>query len=468
MKNQPANMNNHHFLLVSCPGQGLINPTLQFAKRLARAGAQVTFATTVHGLRRINNLPSFHNISFASFSDGYDDGPKPTDDLHHIMAEFKRVGSQTLTNLILTLANERRPVTFLIYTFLLPWAADVARNLHIPSAFLCIQSVTAFAIYHRYFNGHNGLYDCDKKSTSISIDLPGIPLLTSKDVPSFLLPTSPHASVIPTFQEHIQTLEQDPNPCILANTFDALEGDVIRAVGNMSVIAIGPLIPSAFSDEKDPSDKSFGFDLFESSTSEDYLQWLNSKPESSVVYVSFGSMVVWQKREMEEVLYGLVESRRPFLWVVRPPEDGREEFENMLKNHLKEEVEGLIVPWCSQVEVLCHKSVGCFVMHCGWNSTMESMVAGVPVVGCPHFSDQTTNAKLVEEVWGNGVKARANEEGVVEREEMKRCVEMTMGSGKRGEEMRRNAEKWKSLAVAAVKEGGSSDNNLRSFLERFG
>ena len=173
-----------------------------------------------------------------------------------------------------------------------------------------------------------------------------------------------------------------------------------------------------------------------------------------------------QRKQMDEILHGLVESGRPFMWVIRSTENGREEAEDLIKNKSKEEEQGLIVPWCSQVEVLCHNSVGCCVTHCGWNSTLESMAAGVPVVACPHFSDQTTNAKLVEEVWGTGIKARVNEEGIVEREEMKKCVEMIMGGGGKGEEIRRNVERWKSLALQAGKDDGSSQEHLKLFLEK--
>ena len=141
------NMNNHHFLLMSCAAQGHINPTLQLAKRLIHGGARVTFATTVCGLKKIKTFPSLENLSYATFSDGFDDGNPPINDPQHIMFEFKRVGSQTLNNLIINLSNENRRVTFLVYTILLPWAADVAHDLNIPSAFLCIQSTTALAIY---------------------------------------------------------------------------------------------------------------------------------------------------------------------------------------------------------------------------------------------------------------------------------------------------------------------------------
>uniref|UniRef100_A0A5B6Z6M1 Glycosyltransferase n=1 Tax=Davidia involucrata TaxID=16924 RepID=A0A5B6Z6M1_DAVIN len=447
-------MNNHHFLLVSLAAQGHINPTLHLAKLLIQAGARVTFATTVHGLHRLTKtLPTLDGLSFASFSDGDDDGTKHAGYTDNVMVELKRVGSQTLTNLLVTLSDERRPVTFLIYNLLLPWAADVARDMHVPSAFLCSQSATTFAIYHRFFNRHDGFYDGSIANIdpSISVKLPGLPLLTCNDLPSFLLPTSPHASVIHTFEEHIETLEKDPNPCVLVNTFDALEEDSIRAIDNMKVIAIGPLIPS---------DTSFGCDLFD--RSKDYIQWLDSKPECSVVYVSFGSLAVLQTRQMEELSKGLIESGRPFLWVVRSPDYEREDVKGMIENLLSEE--GLIVPWCSQVEVLSHRSTGCFVTHCGWNSTVESLVAGMPVVGCPQFSDQMTNVKMVEEVWGNGVRALGNEEGVVEREEIRRCLDVVMGGG----EIRRNAMKWKCLAMEAVKDGGSLHNNLKQFLGSLG
>ncbi|GMN62865.1 hypothetical protein TIFTF001_031940 [Ficus carica] len=104
---------------------------------------------------------------------------------------------------------------------------------------------------------------------------------------------------------------------------------------------------------------------------------------------------------------------------------------------------GIIVPRCGQVEVLCNKALGCFVTHDGWNSTLESLVCGVPVVVFPQFVDQTTNAKLIEDLWKTGVRVKANEEGVVGAEEIKRCLELVILGG---DEMRRNAKKWRDLA----------------------
>jgi len=153
------------------------------------------------------------------------------------------------------------------------------------------------------------------------------------------------------------------------------------------------------------------------------------------------------------------------LWVIRSKENEEEKEEEKLscREELKER--GMIVPWCSQVEVLSHPSLGCFVTHCGWNSTSESLVCGVPVVAFPQWSDQCTNAKLIEDVWKTGVRVTANEDGIVEGDEIKRCLELVIGGGERGEEMRRNAKKWRDLAREASKEEGSSYKNLKAFVD---
>ncbi|KAJ8561186.1 hypothetical protein K7X08_027376 [Anisodus acutangulus] len=459
-------MKKHHFLVLSLPAQGHINPTLQLAKNLARAGARATFVTTVYGLKQMKNLPTQDGLFYSSFSDGYDDDTWINSNKHNdYFNDLKKNGRKNLTNLIQKFSDEGHPVTFLVYTILLPWVAVVARELHVPSAFLVIQCGTAFAIYHYLFNSTNGVYNSASDITvtpSYPIEFPELPSFSFNDIPTIVLPNSPHSSImIPIMREHIQNLENDPNSFVLVNSFDALEEKSMRIIDKMRIFSVGPLVPSAFSDGNDPKDKSFGCELFDKS-GKNYHQWLDSKLESSVVYVSFGSLAVLNREQKEEILRGLLESERPFLWVMRKGEEkGKNknfEYDDVVNKNL-----GLIVPWCSQMEVLFHKSIGCFVTHCGWNSTLESMVSGVPIVGCPQFSDQTTNAKMVEEVWGIGLRAK-EVEGIVKREELKRCLEILMGNGEKGEEIRRNVKKWSELAVEAVKTGGSSHDNLKKFI----
>ncbi|KAE8022885.1 hypothetical protein FH972_008646 [Carpinus fangiana] len=454
-----------NFLLVTLPAQGHINPSLQFAKRLLLLGARVTFATTVFGYRRMTKTPTPDGLSFATFSDGYDDGTKPDiDNMDHRMSEVKRRGSQALVDLILSAANESCSFTCIVCTPLIPWAVDVARALHLPSALLWIQPATVLDIYYYYFNGYGEVMRNNNDDPSCLIELPGLPFLASLDLLSYLVAPNMYAFALAILQEQLEALEKQDNPRILVNTFDALEPEALRAIEKFNLIGIGPLIPSAFLDGKDPLDNSFGGDLFQSS--KNYIEWLNSKPKSSVIYVSFGSLAVLAKQQMEEIARGLLDSGRPFLWVIRGKENKEEEKEEDKLSCVEElEDKGMIVPWCSQVEVLSHPALGCFVTHCGWNSTLESLVCGVPQVAFPQWSDQWTNAKLIEEVWKTGVRVTANKDGIVEGDEIKRCLELVVGgSGEREEEMRRNAKKWKALAREAVREEGSSYKNLKAFV----
>ncbi|CAK9139701.1 unnamed protein product, partial [Ilex paraguariensis] len=449
-------------LLVTFPAQGHINPSLQFAKRLVRMSVKVTFLTSVSAISHMaKTTPPPEGLTFASFSDGYDNGWSTSDE--RFLSELTRLGSQAVEELITAGAAEGHPFTHMIYTTLIPWVGQVARRLHVAATLLWIQPATLFDIYYYYFDGYAETIKNNSSDPSFSIELPGLPPFAICDLPSFFHSSNSNIYnfALPALIGHFELLDVETNPKILLNTFDALETEALRAIEKYNLKAIGPLIPSAFLDGKDPSDTSFGGDLFQKSR--DYVEWLNSKPKSSVVYVSFGSISVLSKQQMEELAFGLLESHRPFLWVIRGTGNGEKEEEKLSRSEELEK-QGMIVPWCSQVEVLSHPSVGCFVTHCGWNSTVESLVSGVPVVAFPQWTDQTTNAKLIKDVWKTGERVTESG-GVVGGGEIKRCLELVIGSGDRGEEMRENAKKWKDLAREAVKEGGSSDMNLKAFVD---
>ncbi|KAL0423842.1 UNVERIFIED_CONTAM: UDP-glycosyltransferase 75C1 [Sesamum radiatum] len=262
----------------------------------------------------------------------------------------------------------------------------------------------------------------------------------------------------------IPVLDRENSPIVLVNTFQALEPGPLSVIDKYKLMAIGPLIPSAFLDGKDPSDTAFGGDLIQKSV--DYVQWLDSKEKLSVIYVSFGSYSELSKPQMEEIAKGLIKSGRPFLWVIRGV-DNSGKLEEILSCGKDLEKQGKIVPWCTQVEVLSHPSVGCFLTHCGWNSSLESLVSGVPVVSFPQWSDQTTNAKLIQDYWRTGVSVRKSEDGgLVKADEIERCLEIVTDGGERGEEMRRESRKWRDLAKEAAKEGGTSYVNLKTFADQ--
>ena len=223
---------------------------------------------------------------------------------------------------------------------------------------------------------------------------------------------------------------------------------------------IGPTLPSAYLDKRLGDDTDYGLNLLNPVTAA-CIEWLDNKPNQSVVYASYGSFAILKPDQMEELAWALKNINAYFLIVVRESEQDK------LPEKFKEETaeKGLVVSWCQQLEVLSHRAVGCFLSHGGWNSALEALSLGVPMVVAPLWTDQPTNAKLIEDVWGIGLRAQADENGVVRREVLEGCIGEVIG-GDRSEEIRSNVMKWKNLAREAVDEGGSSDKCIDEFVAK--
>nr|XP_043632772.1 UDP-glycosyltransferase 75C1-like [Erigeron canadensis] len=444
------------FLIVAYAGLGHINPGLRFANRIVKMGVDVTFCTSLSVVKRIDKETVPHGLTFAPFSDGHDNGRQPTTSQQQYISDFEAKGTCAVAETICSEKDAGQPFDLLVYTTVLPWAARVANAHGIKSALLWCQSATILDVYYYYCNGYQNLISSNNDNPTFPIDLPGLPPLTIADLSSFMSASSPkeYDCILPMLLDHIYVLELSPT--ILVNTFDELEYESIRATKKLEFIPIGPLIPLEFLDEKDSSKSSLGMDFFDKPTN-DYIQWLNTKDKSTVVFVSFGTIATFSLEQLEEIANGLLEIGRPFLWVIRDDEKAKRlsKIEELGKV-------GMIVNWCSQVVVLSHQAIGCYVMHGGWNSTTESLVAAIPTVVFPQWSDQPNDAKMLQDVWKTGVKVK-NKEGVgmLEGKELKRCVEMVMGN----EEMKRNAETWSALARKALSNDGSSTINLQAFLE---
>ncbi|CAA7059289.1 unnamed protein product [Microthlaspi erraticum] len=165
---------------------------------------------------------------------------------------------------------------------------------------------------------------------------------------------------------------------------------------------------------------------------------------------------------MEELASAI--SNFSFLWVVRSSE------EEKLPSGFLETVDkdkSLVLKWSPQLEVLANKAIGCFMTHCGWNSTMEALTFGVPMVAMPQWTDQPMNAKYIQDVWKVGVRVKVEKEsGIAKREEIEFSIKEVM-EGKKSKEMKKNAEKWRDLAVKSLSEGGSTDINITHLYPKF-
>ncbi|CAO2150152.1 unnamed protein product [Urochloa humidicola] len=192
------------------------------------------------------------------------------------------------------------------------------------------------------------------------------------------------------------------------------------------------------------------------------LGWLEAREPGSVVYVSFGSFAVVEPHEFVELAWGLALSKRPFLWVVRPKLiRGFESCE--LPDGVLEEVgdRGMIISWAPQEEVLAHPAVGAFFTHGGWNSTMEAISEGVPMICHPLHGDQFGNARYVCDVLKVGVELEGN---LLERGKIMAAVEKIMDS-EEGREIRERMNGLKIAAEKGIKEGGTSLTDLLKLVE---
>lgn len=246
---------------------------------------------------------------------------------------------------------------------------------------------------------------------------------------------------------------------MLCNTIEEVEMEGLRLLRKntgLRVWPIGPLLPLDSNSSRGRSSKRAGMDAGEIS------KWLDSKQAGSVVYISFGSQNTISSSQMKSLAAGLESSGRPFVWVVRPPigfdlsSDFRSEWlPDGFEGRTKEAERGLLVRgWAPQLEILSHKSTGAFLSHCGWNSVLESLSRGVPIIGWPLASEQFYNSKMVEEVLGVGVEVARGVVDEVRREEVEKVVRLVMGGDDKGKEMKAKAMRIKVMIRDAMREEG--------------
>ena len=270
-----------------------------------------------------------------------------------------------------------------------------------------------------------------------------MPPLRFKDLPFTL-------TVFEAFSTLMDNAYKDRNSgAIIWNTSSCLEQsnlDKLRVESRVPIFDIGPIHMVS-----GPVETS----LFEEDRG--CLSWLDDKPRDSVLYVSCaGSIGSLTAREVAEIAYGLAQSRQAFLWVIRPDSvrGSSDHWAGMLPEGFLSEVgdRGLVVKWAPQREVLGHGSVGGFWSHCGWNSTLESLSEGVPMICRPCFGDQRVNARYLTHVWRVGLELDVQG---LERGEIERAVRRLMIE-EEGKEMRERAWEWKQIFECSTREGGYS------------
>lgn len=260
---------------------------------------------------------------------------------------------------------------------------------------------------------------------------------------------------------------------ILMNTWEELEpislealrrNESLRAAAKLPVYPVGPISRPI----EPPGPKG------------ELIKWLDKQPSESVIFVCFGSGGTLSAQQITELAWGLELSKQRFIWVVKPPAknsadesfftagSGRDGTPLYLPEGflIRTKATGLVVPlWAKQLEILKHPSVGGFLSHCGWNSTLESITSGVPMIAWPLYAEQKLNATMLAEDLGVAVRPEfLPTKKVVDREEIEKMVR-TLMEYEEGKVLRDRVKKLKISAENALSKGGSSYNTMCDVLK---
>ncbi|KAJ3682556.1 hypothetical protein LUZ60_015129 [Juncus effusus] len=350
------------------------------------------------------------------------------------------------------------------------WTGDVAREFGIPRLYFI--GFSAFSSLCRDITNHDKIYD-NAADENEPVPLPAFPhpLEVSK-TRSTLSFSTPGMEKI---HEQIKEEESKANG-VIVDTFQELESLYIDLYEKFIEKRVWPIGPLCLYNKDSKQLASRGNEA--SMDKERCLKWLDSMQDGSVLYVSFGSIAEGVSLQLVEIRLGLEASQKPFIWVVKQG-DKTSEFEQwLLEEKFEERVRdrGLIIRgWAPQVMILSHKAIGGFVTHCGWNSTIEGICAGVPMTTWPHFADQFLNEILVIDVLKVGVRigveksvnwgSEVSNEVMVKRDEIERKVLELMDKEREVTDRRNRTQKLGEMAKMAMDEGESSYKHIELLIQ---
>ncbi|XP_042482089.1 UDP-glycosyltransferase 88F3-like [Macadamia integrifolia] len=389
--------------------------------------------------------------------------PNPESSSPTTIFQTIRRNNPNLLHTLQTISNTSSIAAFVIDCFCNP-AFPIAAELNIPLYFYVPSGASGLSIFLYLPTIHNQTDKSLRELGNIILDIPGLPPIRAAQMPEVL-----HDRNNEFYDELLDmSINFTKSRGIISNTFQALEPRVIEAVEEQTsaFFCIGPLVV-------EPRDQS---------SESDCLRWLDAQPSRSVVFLSFGSRGVFPAKQISEIAEGLERSGQRFLWVVRsPPTDSGKrsslsatddfDLDAVMPEGFLDRTrdKGQVVKsWAPQVEVLSRESVGGFVTHCGWNSVLEAVCAGVPMLAWPLYAEQEVNKEVLVEDMKLAMPMEAAEDGIVVAAEVEKRVKALIDSDD-GAEMRERSREIREKALAAWAEGGSSKTaftNLAKSWER--
>ncbi|XP_071720067.1 UDP-glycosyltransferase 76G1-like [Rutidosis leptorrhynchoides] len=439
-------------VLLPLPFQGHINPMLQLANILHSKAFSITILHTLFNSPNPTYYPHFTFLPIPGTANEHL-SVFGAENVVSLLMYLNEDCMEQIKECLVRLMLEDEGVVCLITDaqwFATQKVADelkLPRIVHRTSSIASFHSYVAFPSFLEtgYFQGFKN--DDETKSRAL---VPGLESLKIKDF-SKIFPSNPEASC-----KVLERMTQGTRlaRAVIWNTFKELEELELETLNHgfpNPHFLIGPF-----------------HKYFVASSSSLFVQdqtsisWLDKHPPNSVLYVSFGSIAGVEESEFLEMAWGLANSKQPFLWVVRPGSiKGMKEHELFSDGALGKIIgeRGYIVKWAPQQEVLAHPATCAFWTHNGWNSTLESICEGVPMICSPSFGDQLTTARYVGDVWKIGVVL----ENGFERGEIDCAIKRLMLE-KEGLEMRNKVMNLKEKVNFCLKKGGSSYSSLEDLV----
>ncbi|CAK9157690.1 unnamed protein product [Ilex paraguariensis] len=472
-----------HFVLIPLMSPGHLIPMVDMAKLLAQHGLIVTIVTTPLNTIRFKTTVDraiesgcqirLLDLKLPVVETGLPEGCENMDSLpsRKLIKNFF-VASSMLQQPFERVFDELQPrPSCIISGKNLPWTVETARKFHIPRLFFDGMSCFAFVCTNNLEMSkiHEGGSNFDP------FVVPGLPHqieLTKRQLPESLNPGSPDLTDV----RNKLTAADSVADGIIVNTFEELESEYVREyriAKGVKVWCVGP-VSACNKLNLDQAERGNKASVDENQC----LNWLDAREPNSVIYACLGSISGLTASQLRELGLGLEASNQSFMWVIRGGEKSQELEKWIMEERFEERTRGrglVIRGWAPQVLILSHPSIGGFLSHCGWNSVLEGVCAGVAMITCPLFAEQFINEKLVVEVLGIGVSVGVEaavtwgmEESfglVMKRDDVKKAIERVMDKGEEGKKRREKARQVGKMARQAIDEGGSSYLNMKTLIQ---
>ncbi|KAM3380867.1 UDP-glycosyltransferase 89B2 [Capsicum galapagoense] len=468
--------NRPHVLIFPYPAQGHILPLLDFTHQLFVNGIAITVLVTPKNLPILDPLLSLHSSistlvlpfpSHPSIPEGVENVKDlPADGFRYMMYNLGR-----LRDPILNWFNKHpSPPSAIISDMFLGFTHEIATVLGIPRYVFSPSGALALsAVYSlwREMPKRN-----DPNNDNEIFEFPDIP-----NCPKF-----PWWQISPIFRSYV---EGNPSSefikdCfradiasygLILNTFTELENVYLdhlkKDLGHDRVWSVGPVQPPH---DKDGGNSSGSSNRGGSSSvlASEILSWLNKCEDHSVVYICFGSQAVLTNKQMEELATALEKSGVKFILSAKRATKGHvSNGYGVLPSWFEEKVAGrglVIRDWAPQVLILRHRAVGVFLTHCGWNSVLEGLISGVPMLTWPMGADQFANANILVDEHEVAVRACEGATTVPNSSKLAKILAEAV-QGDNVEARRARMSELRKIAMNGIKEGGNSFKNLEAFVK---